>query len=1056
MDVRTIFLSYAWSDGKCLAQRLSADLEKRGYQIWRDRDRILAGDEFMDRIRTGIHNSRLMIALMTPGSVRLASDPANRTKTDSVCLNEIQEARFYARIPIIPVRAMECQPPFAINTLDYVDLTRFQEDGQVSVEGINRIVKSIDSVLAGEPVPTRSRAAILDLLDETFERFLGELREAFCGREWVFYGISAWLKEDFPKVLRITGAPGSGKSAVAAELVRRNSNSQVLAYHACKADRPPTVDPATFVRSISDMVATRIEEYGRTLDDPHMRDLLGNADKDPTAAFEFAVLKPLRAIARDGTCYVLVDALDEALAFSGETTILQLLASSIGLLPPWLRVVVTCRPGEADRRMDQPWSTKIEIKGERSRYDTLEYLDFRLKDPTLNRKLAEAGKTSETIRSWVQKLDASNDESNILFVKLLLNEVQARPADQLSENELPRELDSLYESWLSRFFQGLGSEQHEEVRRVLGIITAAAESLTRQQVARAARMNSGELLATLLRNLAAYLPENNGRIRVFHKTFTEWLVKESNPYGADIEGGRRSLADMCREEYEEIADVPAGVPFPSGDGSGVRNYALRHGVTHLLGVEDYGKAIDLLALLFQHEDELERDVALCMGEWAKEISYKMGNCGPRQAKIVDALKLASILRRFYEIEPQYGGIRMLLDYHAENWEQILEYLLSDDDYVIRFTIAQALADKVKSRTSAKLSYILQLVKQMDMNRRELGGYALGLVYAKQPRMIDPAVLNALAASEVYTGRSIVGDLLLHLAFAGDDHSQLVTESQFWNAIWDFNKLDVCDLRAIGYLVGDSRPPDGPNDEIRNAYQALQEAEDLRQTLLADNRITDGIRLLFQQYRVLGIHQEQIRGAQEEMANSPGLHAIMRLLFAHPLWDVAENAASVLSGMPREVAAAHIRELLADANWKVRYGAIEAAFGIRYVDDYELFKKAVQEFHNDANCRVRGLCVENFTAQVLACEPDERRRWCGDFATEIKTWLRDEDCWVLEHVYRLFRQLDRQGDDDFQPLLADGVSRLFEGTPEWYRLERGEFLRWIETAKRRLIAPSIAD
>jgi hypothetical protein len=322
-------------------------------------------------------------------------------------------------------------------------------------------------------------------------------------------------------------------------------------------------------------------------------------------------------------------------------------------------------------------------------------------------------------------------------------------------------------------------------------------------------------------------------------------------------------------------------------------------------------------------------------------------------------------------------------------------------------------------------------------------------------MIDPAVLNMLAASKIYSGRSILGDLLLHLAFAGDNHSRLVTEDRFWNAIWDFNRLDVWDLQATEPFVKGSPLPPGVADGVRSAYHALQEAESLRQTLLENNRVTDGIRSLIQQYRSLGTNEEEIRGAQQEMERSPVLRAIMRLLFAHPLWDVAEDAASVLSDMPRELAAPLIQELLADTYWKVRYGAIEAAFGMRYVDNYELFTKAVHEFYNDANCRVRALCVENFTAQVLACEEDERRRWCGNFAPEIKTWLRDEDCWVLEHVYRLFRQLDQQG-DDYTPLLADGVSRLFSSNAEWYRLERGDFLRSIEAAKMRLTGPSGAD
>ncbi len=1057
MAETTIFLSYARADGTEYAKKLTEDLEtlKAGYTIWRDTQEIHAGEQFIDKICNAIRDSKLVLAILTPSSVRRANDASNLTGTDSVCLNEIQEARFQAKKPIIPVMVRKCVLPFAIDTLDYVDITRFPEDGNAWTNGIKQIVEAIELVLAGKPVPTRTRPDVLNSLDDIFERFLGELRKGFYGRQWIFDEINAWLTNESEKVLVVAGPPGSGKSAVAAELVFQNRDNQVLAYHVCIADRPATVDPATFVRSISDIVATRIDEYRTEVNDPALQDRLQQANEDPATAFQSAVLKPLL---KDGgqmpTCYILVDGLDEALAYDKKNNILQLLKSSINFFPSWLRIVVTCQ-GEAERLMDQLLPRKIVIQGGKNRDDVEAYVNSRLKAPELSAKLVEAGKKPEEVANWVRRLDAGNDDSNMLFVKVLLNEIEARPKDQLSEQALPRELDGLYESWLERFFQQFEREEQRQIRRLLGIINAAAESLTRQQVARASGANGCELLPELLRNLSAYLPENDRGIRAFHKSFSEWLAKDSNECGADMEAGRQCLAELCRQEYEKFKDALLELPIPSGDNSGVRQYVLRHGVRHLLDVGDYAKAVDLLAVLFNHASQLDESLRLSLGRDAKEVSLKLASCDPDVAKSIDALKLASILRRFYEIEPQYNGIRVLMNYHADKWEEILDDLLSDDDFVIRFTIARALADRAiadlgKNNRSSKLDYIVQLSRESDVDRSELGAYALKLVYAKLPNTINGAALNTLAASEIYSSRSVLGDLLLHLAFTGRDRSELVTEDRFWNAVWDFNKLDVWDLRAIGRFCRDPLLPPGEAISERDSYQVLLDAESLRQKLLEDSSLTDGIRNLIQkpQYRSLSLQTYAIRGVQQELENSPALPKIIRLLFAHPLWDVAEDAASVLSDMSPEIATPVIEELLEDKCWRLRYGAIEAAFGIRYVDDYVLFTKAVRSCYDHPNCRVRALCVENLTAQILACESEERGRWCANFAAEIKAWLKDEDCWVLEHIYRLFRQLDERG-DDYQPLWTDGVSRLFENCPNWYRMKRADFLRSIEAAKIRL-------
>jgi TIR domain len=98
-----LFLSYGVHDASELAERLRRDLTARGYQVWQDVNRIRAGLPWDEEVQTGLRNSQLLLALLSPQSVRRARDPGNPTATDSVCLDEIEYAQRACKIPIVPV-----------------------------------------------------------------------------------------------------------------------------------------------------------------------------------------------------------------------------------------------------------------------------------------------------------------------------------------------------------------------------------------------------------------------------------------------------------------------------------------------------------------------------------------------------------------------------------------------------------------------------------------------------------------------------------------------------------------------------------------------------------------------------------------------------------------------------------------------------------------------------------------------------------------------------------------------------------------------------------------
>jgi TIR domain len=238
-----LFLSYGVHDASELAERLCCDLIARGYRVWQDVNRIRAGRPWDEEVQMGVRNSQVLLALLSPQSVRRTRDPGNPTATDSVCLDEIEYAQRACRIPIVPIRVMSCEAPFLIYRLHQIDFRCWRESPATYQAGLIQICAGIETALRGE-MPERHWSPLLEPWD--FAPFLREKRKHFTGRKWLFRELDEWRCREAPPALLITGEPGIGKLAIVAVLVHENPEGQVLAYHCCRADTPATLEPARF------------------------------------------------------------------------------------------------------------------------------------------------------------------------------------------------------------------------------------------------------------------------------------------------------------------------------------------------------------------------------------------------------------------------------------------------------------------------------------------------------------------------------------------------------------------------------------------------------------------------------------------------------------------------------------------------------------------------------------------------------------------------------------------------------------------------------------------
>jgi len=108
-----VFISYGRGDSAKLASKLAAWLRSRGHEPWLDVDEAIPiGPPFDIRIEVGISRSDLLIALLSPWSLR----------PDGFCRNELLYAQAM-KISIIPARIAVVIPPIHVISLNFLDVS---------------------------------------------------------------------------------------------------------------------------------------------------------------------------------------------------------------------------------------------------------------------------------------------------------------------------------------------------------------------------------------------------------------------------------------------------------------------------------------------------------------------------------------------------------------------------------------------------------------------------------------------------------------------------------------------------------------------------------------------------------------------------------------------------------------------------------------------------------------------------------------------------------------------------------------------------------------------
>ena len=512
------FISYGHADASDLAVRLRTDLEARGvHPVWLDLEMIGAGGLWTVSIESGIHEADIVLAIMSPHSLR----------ADSICHDEVALAVAEHK-RVVPVRAtadLAMAPSLLLVRRSWVD---FSGDYEGALERLLRALAGDETGLA-HPIATVAGQRPLDFAFDIAERARG-----FVGREWLVAELEAWLASD-RRAFVIVGEPGIGKSAVAAHLASR---PDAVAVHFCSTGNGDSLAPLAFVANVVVALSARLPAFGAEV----ARKNPAEPRDDAVTAFRQLVVEPARAIEPPAVPHlVIVDALDEAATREGET-IVDLIAAHAAALPAWLRLVVTSRP-EAGITARLKGLEPFELAASRSenRDDIDAYLAARL-----------GALGSGTATATAATALADRAAGNFLYAKMAADALESGTLTIADLHSLPAGIDAFFSVAFAKAFPD-PQAYLAEIAPVLRPL-AVAYAPVPFAVLQAASGLDASGLNLRLRRLRSYIrvegPGDAATYALYHRSLGDWLRDRdlASAYWCDEAAGHAQLVAALQIE----------------------------------------------------------------------------------------------------------------------------------------------------------------------------------------------------------------------------------------------------------------------------------------------------------------------------------------------------------------------------------------------------------------------------------------------------------------------------------------------------------------------------
>jgi WD40 repeat protein len=535
-----IFLSYGHDQNEELVKKIKTDLEKRGHDVWFDKNEIKSGNDWRRSITEGLINSQRVLSFLSKHS----------TRAPGVCLDEIAIAIGVkgGNIQTILVEGeREVKMPPSISHIQWLDMQNWKEKKEEGAEiwdkwyqeKLNNIIDVIESVdnrrFAGE---IESLAGYLKPISSD-SRIAHLLQKGFVGREWLTNALEAWRTSDdrSSRLFWIMGNPGVGKSAFSAHLSHFGKD-KIIAAHFCEYDKADHRDAKRVICSLAFQLATRLPDYRKILLTlPEINTL---ESKGAFELFEYLFANPLKLVIEGGRerYLVLIDALDEAKE-GDRNPLVELLALNAARLPEWLGIVVTSRPENNVTDPLQGLNPNIlDTDSELNKEDIRQFLLTELFD-----QLRERSDVENIVEIILDK-----SEGVFLYAEKVCRDIKDNILSLNNLEDFPKGLGGIYFQFFQRQYSDI-EKYKKEIRPALRIIIAAEEPMPANLLCSLFNWQREDFnyFNRMIGSLFPLMIENGQKVlKPYHKSIIDWITNENTAgvYFIDVLEGHKILADF--------------------------------------------------------------------------------------------------------------------------------------------------------------------------------------------------------------------------------------------------------------------------------------------------------------------------------------------------------------------------------------------------------------------------------------------------------------------------------------------------------------------------------
>ncbi|OKH43152.1 hypothetical protein NIES30_25535 [Phormidium tenue NIES-30] len=312
-------------------------------------------------------------------------------------------------------------------------------------------------------------------------------------------------------------------------------------------------------------------------------------------AFNRLILDPLNILYQKGIrdkITILIDSLDEALAYSGGKNIVGIL-SELQDLPPNVRFICTTRSVRlvlSYFELLKPHQYTLATKSEANIKDLSRYIKTRTSVTQIKEKLQVIGVQLESFDLHIQKLA----DGNFLVAHHILNEIEASRLEISSLSDALKGFDGIYQNFLRRFCQ---DEWDKNYQPILGVLSIAYEALTEEQLRNLLsssddyRINSTKLrrsLGILLQYLEAEQKFGSETYKLHHAALREYLLDEKR--NQDFWCDAKDFHYLVSSFYQSFMTT-----LNTSSSERIDTYGLRHLTKHLIEITSWDNLIDLLS-----------------------------------------------------------------------------------------------------------------------------------------------------------------------------------------------------------------------------------------------------------------------------------------------------------------------------------------------------------------------------------------------------------------------------------------------------------------------------